>query len=269
MQNVTHMNHDTASSLKTQMLFSAQKRQKIRWVLDQTSHPGNIGAVCRALFCTGFDRLSLVNPRYQPSSEQAEALAFAGHAEPLLKTAKEYQSLDQALYQSDLRVAFTFRKRRLEPPDISIKDLPKALNQHLEQGGQEIALLFGNERTGLSSEQVQQCNLICTIPTDTPTTSLNLAQAVQIVAYEVFTYPSEKTSISIAKLPDLSDRLATHEEIQGLINHWYEALIAIDYIDPQHPKFLLEKISLIFQRSQLHQSEIHLLRGIAKKMQEK
>jgi tRNA/rRNA methyltransferase len=245
----------------------ASFEQAIHWVLHETSHPGNIGAVCRAMYCMGFSQLDLVNPRFQPAKQQEEAIAFAGHARSLLEEAVEYPTLEQAIANSDLRIAFTLRRRHYEPQDISIQNLANALEKHIQEGGKHISLLFGNERTGLHSQHIQHCNLICTIPVATPETSLNLAQAVQIVAYEL---SKIQVKPHLSNLPtekqQEKEALATHTDLEQFLNHWEKALVHIDYLDPKQPKFLMERLGFLFQRAKPTQTEIHLLRGIAKKM---
>jgi len=246
----------------------------IAWVLQETSHPGNIGSVCRALFCMGFDQLNLVNPRFSPAKEQADAVAYAGHALHLLQNAQEFAHLNDAIASSDLTIAFTLRQRKHEPPKINIDELPRVVAEHLAQGGKKISLLFGNERTGLLSEHIGQCDLICSIPVATPDTSLNLAQAVQIVAYELgkplvsHDHIHAQTPIQIADKAEKkteSDELATSSDLNGMMDHWQQALLHIGFIDPEQPKFLMERLSLLFHRSRMTRDEVNLLRGIAKK----
>ena len=243
----------------------------ITWVLQQTSHPGNIGSVCRALFCMGFNQLALVDPRFSPAKEQADAIAYAGHALTLLQNAQEFSHLNDAIAHSDLTIAFTLRQRKFEPPKIDIGELSRVVADHLSSGGKQVSLLFGNERTGLLSEHVQQCDLICSIPVATPDTSLNLAQAVQIVAYELgkplVSHQQIHTQVQRSSGKEVvHEQLANHSDLNGMIEHWQQALLSIGFIDPIQPKFLMERLSLLFHRSRMTRDEVHLLRGIAKKM---
>ncbi len=261
---------DHAPSVSTSAHPSYDQRS-ITWVLQQTSHPGNIGSVCRALFCMGFDQLALVDPRFSPAKEQADAIAYAGHALVLLQNAQEFSHLNDAIAHSDLTIAFTLRQRKFEPPKIDIGDLPGVVAEHLSnhgKGGKKVSLLFGNERTGLLSEHVQQCDLICSIPVATPDTSLNLAQAVQIVAYELGKPLVSHQHIHAQKQSVEKNEgvLATHSDLNGMIEHWQQALLGIGFIDPTQPKFLMERLSLLFHRSRMSKDEVHLLRGIAKKI---
>ena len=155
--------------------------ERVRFVLVETSRAGNIGAAARAIKTMGFSELVLVSPREADALHHEEAIAFASGANDVLSKARIVDSLDEALAGCNLTVALTARLREFSPPLRS----PRALAQQLHADSRlRCALVFGNERFGLSNEQVERCNALVSIPVNAEYASLNLAQAVQILAYE-------------------------------------------------------------------------------------
>ncbi|HTD05853.1 RNA methyltransferase [Undibacterium sp.] len=235
--------------------------KRLRFVLVETSHPGNIGAVARAMKTMGFTELVLVNPRFPDALSNADAIAFASGAQDILQSAKIVGSIDEALAGCHFVAAVSARLREFSPPIF----LPRTMAENLaKQRAQPVALVFGNERYGLPNEIVVNCNALINIPANPDYSSLNLAQAVQLLAYEC----------RIAELGDqrpasdigFQGIAASLSDIDGMYAHLEQALVAIDFLDPDNPKKLMPRLKRLFSRARLEQEEVNILRGIAKKI---
>ncbi len=232
--------------------------ERVRFVLVETSRAGNIGAAARAIKTMGFSELVLVSPREADALHHEEAIAFASGANDVLSKARIVDSLDEALAGCNLTVALTARLREFSPPLRS----PRALAQQLHADSSlRCALVFGNERFGLSNEQVERCNALVSIPVNAEYASLNLAQAVQILAYEcrVAAVGEQREAMGIG----FQGEAASAEQIEGLFRHLEQALIEIEFLDPDHPKKLMPRLRRLFSRTGLETEEVNILRGIA------
>jgi tRNA/rRNA methyltransferase len=234
---------------------------RLRFVLVDTSHPGNIGAVARAMKTMGFSQLVLVNPRFPDALEQADAIAFASGAQDILATAKIVGSIEEALDGCNFAAALSARLREYSPPVIAPRPLAAQL---AAEPGLNAALVFGSERYGLPNGIVEKCNVLINIPANPDYSSLNLAQAVQLLAYE-------------ARLADVGDTVlptaigfqgatASIAQIEGMYTHLEQALVAIDFLNPDNPKKLMPRIKRLFARTQLETEEVNILRGIARQI---
>lgn len=238
-----------AGELRPQLppLFS-----RIRIVLSHTSHPGNIGAAARAMKTMGLARLVLVNPRTFPDP-QADAMA-AG-ANDVLAKAQVVASLSEALVGTTLAIALTARRRELAAPPMWASDAATELVTHAG----EIALVFGNETSGLSNAELAQCGAWAMIPVDAEFSSLNVAAAVQIVCYEIrqaAVAPGELPVISGAGMP------AKHDDVERLLAHFEQAALGSGFLDPASPKRLMLRLRRMFGRAQLEREEVAILRGL-------
>jgi tRNA/rRNA methyltransferase len=228
---------------------------RIRVVLSQPSHPGNIGAAARAIKTMGLTQLVLVRPRRFP---HAEAEVFASGAVDVLQGAVVCDSLDAALADTVLAVAATARNRDLSHQVLPCREACQRLVEETPRG--EVAVVFGTERTGLSTAEVGKCSLIATIPTGGTYASLNLAQAVQVFAYE----------LQLASLADSGSGVpaatagnpATHEEVEHFYAHLEQVLHDTEFLDPQQPGRLMQRLRRLFARSRLEREEVNILRGI-------
>lgn len=237
--------------------------ERVRFVLVETSRPGNIGAAARAIKTMGFSELVLVSPRDRDPRHHEEAVAFASGAADVLSRARIVDTLDEALAGCHLTVALTARLREFSPPLSS----PRALARQLHAAPPlRCALVFGNERFGLSNEQVEKCNTLVSVPVDAGYSSLNLAQAVQILAYEcrVAALGEQREVSGIG----FQGEAASAEQIEGLFRHLEEALITIQFLDPDHPKKLMPRLRRLFSRAGLEKEEVNILRGMATQMVE-
>lgn len=226
-----------------------------------TSHPGNVGATARAMKVMGFDDLVLVQPRFADVLQQDETLAFASGATDVLAKARVVGSLGDALDGVQFLVGTAMTPRDFGPPCSAPRPLFEALAARAEPPS--LALVFGSERFGLSNEDVYRCHAVVSIPTHPDYGSLNLAQAVQLLAYEWRQALGGFSVQARTKRPELADAQA----VQGLLKHWQQALIEIGFLDPTAPKKLLPRLNQLFNRAELQSEELHILRGIARALQ--
>lgn len=237
---------------------------RLRFVLVETSRPGNIGAAARAMKTMGFSKLVLVNPRVPDALMHEEAIAFASGAQDVLKSAVVVGSIDEAWAGCNFTAAVSARLREFSPPVI----MPRAFAARIaSEEGLNAALIFGNERFGLPNAIVEKCNLLINIPANPDYSSLNLAQAVQVLAYEC------RMAVS-GDMPLETDvgfegELAGMAQIDGMYAHLEQALTAIDFLDPDNPKKLMPRLKRLFSRTQLETEEVNILRGIAKQILQK
>lgn len=229
---------------------------RIRIVLCRTSHPGNIGAAARAMKTMGLGRLVLVNPRVFP---HPEADAMSSNARDVLAAARVVDSLAEALAGTVLAVATVSHAYELSHELVACRTAARRAVE--TAGAADVAFVFGTEAHGLSAEEVRLCNLLAHVPSNPDYSSLNLAQAVQIFAYEARLAAIGDT------LPD-TDRppLASHDEIEALHAHLVEALTAIGFLDPAHPKRLMPRLRRLVARARLEREEVQLLRGVLKQV---
>jgi tRNA/rRNA methyltransferase len=247
----------TVQSISTaNSLFS-----RMRVVLVETSHPGNIGAVARAMKTMGFVQLVLVNPRFDDALMHPDAVAFASGAQDVLASAQIVTSIDEALHGCHFVAAVSARLREFSPPVWE----PRALAEHLgEADPQPFALVFGNERFGLPNEIVLKCNALINIPAHPQYSSLNLAQAVQLLCYEMRVAALRSSSALVSETEvGFKGKLATAQEVEGMFSHLEQALVAIEFLDPAQPKRLMPRLKRMFSRTQLETEEVNILRGIA------
>ena len=228
--------------------------ERVRIVLAKPSHPGNIGAVARAMKVMGLSQLFLVSPKRFPDA-QADAMAVG--AVDVLAGARIVGSLGEALTGTISATALTARRRELATEPLWARQAAAELVATTVDG--EVALVFGNETAGLSNEEMAMCRQWALIPTDADFRSLNLAQAVQIMAYELRLAafdPGRPPTVSDAGLP------ASHEEVEGLVAHLERAAVASGFLDPTKPKRLMPRLRRMFSRARLEKEEVAILRGM-------
>jgi len=225
---------------------------RIRVVLVETSHPGNIGAAARAMKTMGLRQLVLVRPRLFPS---AEATARASGADDLLQAARVVDDIASAIADCGLVLGTTARTRHLEWPVMTPRVAAAWAAAQPTQA--DVAILFGREQSGLSNEELALCQRAIRIPTAADFSSLNLAQAVQICAYEL-RVQALGDAVSVG---GDDDPLATTAELAGLVEHAKRAMQAVDYFKPERPKLLPTRLQRLVARPGLTQSEVRILRG--------
>lgn len=242
----------------------AARLARIRIVLINTTHPGNIGATARAMKVMGLSSLHLVTPKIYP---HADATARASGADDLLQSARVHDSLDAALRGCSLVLGTSARLRSLPMPML---DARRGAGQALAEanrntGGYDVAVLFGRERYGLTNEEMQRCHYLVNIPSNPDYSSLNIAQAVQILSYELRIAAQGFSDISIDP-PDWVPVDA--EQMERLFEHLEQALLDVRFLNPRQPKKLMARLRRLFNRARPDQNEINILRGILKATQD-
>jgi tRNA (cytidine32/uridine32-2'-O)-methyltransferase len=225
-------------------------------VLVETSHPGNIGATARAMKTMGFGRLVLVNPKFFPD-DRADARATT-HAVDILQNARIVPTLAEAIADATCVIGTSAQSRHLPWPMVGPRELgPKVCS--MAQAGQKVALVFGRERGGLYNEELQMCHFHVEIPTSPECRALNLASAVQVLCYEVMM--AIRADLGILESPAAIPP-APMADFDRMMEHLYETLIAIKFLDPEHPRLLKERLRRLFLRAAPDDTEVSILRGI-------
>jgi tRNA/rRNA methyltransferase len=232
-----------------------------RFILIETSHPGNVGAAARAMKVMGFADLVLVAPRDPAVTSHPDALAMASGAGDVLAGARVGATLAEALEDVTFACATALTPRDFGPPTFA----PRSLFETLAALPHRVAFIFGSERVGMSNDDVYRCHACLSIPTDPGYGSLNLAQAVQLIAYDW-----RQAIGGFGVTPRTADpSWADGAAVQGLLAHWQEALQAIGFLDPDAPKKLMPRLNQLVNRAQPTREEIDILRGVARAMLER
>ena len=255
--------------------------EQVKIVLVNTTHPGNIGAAARAMKTMGLDQLALVAPRRFPS---AECTARAAGADDILARAAVFASVEEAVADCGLVFGTSARTRSIAWPEVTPET---AATQIAGTAGGGAAVLFGRESSGLSNEELEICHAMIRIPTNAEFASLNIAQAVQIICYEISkqylaretgsgdgfqSVPegdgerSEALGTDLKSVPgsigEGAESPATTREMEYLYEHFEQTLIDIGYLDPEKPRRLMRRIRRLFNRARLDSNEYNILRGI-------
>ena len=245
-----------------------------RFILIETSHAGNVGAAARAIKVMGFSDMVLVRPRWANVLRREETIQRASGASDVLASCRIVDTLDEALDGITHLCATAMTPRDFGPPTYAPRaHFSQLATQFAVQPASEqrLGILFGSERFGMKNDEVYRCHACLSIPTSPQFGSLNLASAVQLLAYEWrlaiggFLAENPKNSASTA-MTNQAEKMADAASVAGALLHWQEALVALDYLDPASPKKLMPRLQQLANRAQLKQEEIHILRGIAKKI---
>jgi tRNA/rRNA methyltransferase len=246
-----------------------------RFVLVEPSHVGNIGSTARAVRAMGFTQLVVVNPVDSQFRTAPDAVALAAGAGDLLAQVQVASSLADALDGVHLAFATTGYARGFGPPPLEVRTASHRAACLAHDQAARVAFVFGPERTGLANEHVQACHHICTIPTDPNRGSLNLSQAVQIVAYELRREMQAVQGREDTPLPrrDLQQSAARDDELpasveqtEALYAHLEAALVAVGYLDPAQPRHLMARVRRLLGRARPSLPEVDILRGVAAAM---
>ena len=235
----------------------------IRIVMVNTSHPGNIGAAARAMKNMGLADLALVQPKDFPSGE---AVARASGADDVLAAARVCDTLDEALADRELLIGASARLRSIAWPQLNPRECAARVTT---ASPQRTAILFGREHSGLTNEELERCHFLLHIPCNPEYSSLNVAAAIQVVTYELYQAaltdnPASEPVIGDADIP------ATGEEMESFYGHLETTLRDIGYFHAtKHEMSILRRLRRIYNRAQLQQKELHLLRGILTAIQRK
>jgi tRNA/rRNA methyltransferase len=225
--------------------------QRLRVVLCRPSHPGNIGAAARAMKTMGMEDLRLVAPTKFPAPE---AQWMAAHAVDVLERAQVVASLEAAIADCVAAYALSARPRDWSPPVMTARDAAQAAIGQAAQG--PVALVFGAERAGLTNDEVLACQVLVHIPVSPRYGSLNLAQAVQVMTYEL------RVAAGAGVPAARGQMLATRADIEGLHAHLSEAAQAVGFYDPEAPMKFRERLRRLFARTELEREEVNVLRGL-------
>jgi tRNA/rRNA methyltransferase len=246
-----------------------------RFILINTSHAGNVGAAARAMKTMGFDDLVLVAPRWANVLRREETIQRASGALDVLEKCRIVETLDDALEGMTHLCATAMTPRDFGPPTVtprehfellSNKELlthnpqglgAKNVTKNLQQG---VAFLFGSERFGMSNDDVYRCHACLSIPSNPAFGSLNLGAALQVIAYE-WRLALGGFAVQSATAPTV---LADAAQVAGMLAHLEQSLVALGFLDPAAPKKLMPRLNALFNRANVTQEEIHILRGIAK-----
>ncbi len=254
----------------------AQRLARIRFVLVETSLSGNIGATARAMKNMGLARLALVRPKLGARFADADALARASGADDLLAAASVHSDLADALAGCRLVLGSSARARALAWPELDAAGCGARLVAEAAHG--DVALVLGRESTGLSNDELACCHYLVRIPTNPDFSSLNIAAAAQVFAYEIRRHLLAAASVDAAAYaatsaptptPMLADErpdLATAEAMEGFHEHLLQTLIAIGYADADQCRTLSRRLRRLFHRARPDRTELNILRGVLAKM---
>jgi tRNA (cytidine32/uridine32-2'-O)-methyltransferase len=232
----------------------------IKIVLIETSHPGNIGAVARAMKNMGFYNLYLVAPKIFPS---ADATARASGADDVLTQAIVCATLEEAIADCHIVIGTSARCRTLSWPEVTPRQCAEKFAAPTHQ--QKIAILFGRENSGLKNQELDLCQYLLRIPCNSAYSSLNIAAAVQIVCYELFVaadFEQESTIGDKGEMP-----LATVTQMESFYSHLLQTLYDINFMQANSPESIMRRLRRIYNRVQLDTKELDILRGILKMSQ--
>jgi TrmH family RNA methyltransferase len=227
----------------------------IRVALLNTSHPGNIGGAARAMKTMGLTDLWLLNPLRYPD---AEATARASGADDLLARAQVRRSLDDLLEDCRLVIGASARTRSIPCPVLNPRECASMLTAESEAG--RVAVLFGCEQSGLSNAEIDRCHYLVRIPANPEYASLNLAAAVQVIAYELFVAHVTKESRKTGDSPEHAPVSAG--EMERFYQHLEATLVQLEFLDPTNPRQLMRRLRRLYNRARPDENEINILRGI-------
>ena len=223
----------------------------IEFVLVEPSHPGNVGAAARAIGTMGFKNLALVNPVKHP---HPESRARSSGALGILLNAKVSETLDEAIADTSLVIGTTARQRRISVPIDSIHESAESIIKSSIK--QKVSIIFGPETSGLSNDDIDRCNRLVYIPTGGMHSSLNLSMAVQVIAYQInlafFGVEEDQTTRD----------LASGKEMELFYEHLEKVLLETGFLNPKNPKQLMRRLKALFNRAQLDDNEVNIMRGI-------
>ncbi|MDD5273465.1 MAG: RNA methyltransferase [Methylovulum sp.] len=231
----------------------------IKIVLVETTHPGNIGAVARAMKNMAMSRLVLVAPKTFPSNE---ATARASGADDILAAATVCATLQEAIADCQLIIGTSARRRTISWPELNPK---QCAQKAIADPHQQIAIIFGRENSGLKNHELDLCHYLLHIPCNDHYSSLNIAAAVQVVCYELFAASAPQESATVGDQGECP--LATASQMESFYQHLHEALVDIGFMQPGKSKSIMRRLRRVYNRIQLDTKEVDILRGILRMSQ--
>lgn len=235
-----------------------QALDNIRIVLIGTTHPGNLGSAARAMKTMGLSRLHLVAPQHRPN---AQAHAMASRADDILDACRVHETLDQGVSDAALVVGLSARSRRLSAPAVPLREAAREIMAVAQR--HPVAVLFGREHSGLSNEEIDRCQRLIYIPANAAYSSLNLAAAVQVVAYELRLAALADAAQTVDEFGNGErDEPPTVEHLESFYRQLEQACRASGMMDHGNDKILMRRLRRLFSRAQPDRKEINILRGI-------
>jgi tRNA (cytidine32/uridine32-2'-O)-methyltransferase len=245
-------------------MSTPERQAKIRIVLVNTSHPGNIGGAARAMKNMGLAELYLVEPREYPAPR---AVWRAAGARDVLANAKIVGSVDEAIKDCGLVIGTSARERRIPWPLINPRECGDKIWQ--EAKSHQVALLFGREDRGLTNSELQKCHYHVHIPSNPDYSSLNLATAVQVLSYEIRMASLARKDGKLPEMNEWDQPLATADELELFHAHLATTMADLKFYDPDNPKQLLTRMRRLFNRTRMDKMEVSMLRGLLSAAQRK
>ncbi|MBM4206463.1 MAG: RNA methyltransferase [Gammaproteobacteria bacterium] len=236
---------------------------QIKIVLVETSHPGNIGAVARAMKTMSMTSLCLVNPKHFPS---AEATSRAAGSDDILSKAKIYDTLSDAIADCHVVFGTSARIRTISWPELT----PRACAEKviINEPGKTTAIVFGRENSGLSNEELDLCHYLLRIPCNSQYSSLNIAAAVQVICYELNMASQQLINPVSAATEQNQDSWASKDQMEQFYQHLHQTLLDIGFIlHPDKSATIMRRLRRVFNRAQLDNKEVDMLRGILRMSQ--
>ena len=243
---------------------------RVRFVLVEPSHPGNVGASARALQAMGFEQLWLANPEDPKIASRSDAVALSSGAARVLGESRVC-TLEEALGTATWSCAMSARVREFEPPRLSLEQACDALIAHLHERlssaddcQAQAAFVFGPERAGLTNDQLLKCRHVCSLDVEEKFSSLNLSQAVQVVAYALRRAARSIDPLSTTPSGNNREtaRPADHAMVEGLHAHLIRVAIEVGYLDPSNPGRFDERLRRLLARKDMWEDEVQMLRGL-------
>jgi len=240
----------------------------IRFVLVNTSHPGNIGAIARAMKNMGLTQLALVDPQDYPS---AQATARASGADDVLANATIHRDLEGALSGCDMVFGASARLRKLSWPQLNPRQMAQQI--HSQPQGVKIAVVFGREHSGLTNDELERCHFLVHIPSNPEYSSLNIAAAAQVLAYEIYlqecvdddgSMPEDNGEISLDNEP-----FADAQDMERFFEHLNTVLVEIGFLQTDHPRKMMRRLRRLFNKARPDRVELNILRGILTTIQKR
>ncbi len=233
------------------LLFSS-----VKIVLVETTHPGNIGAAARAMKNMQLSRLCLVSPKLFPN---ADATSRASGADDILSSATVSNSLAEAIGDCQLVIGASARERTIPWPTVNVRECAEMI---AGSPGTKTAIVFGREHSGLTNAEIDCCHYRLAIPCNPEFSSLNLAAAVQVVAYELYT-----TTVGPLKDEDKMEQIASVDQIESFYGQLYDVMSGLGFIHPDKSKSIMRRLRRLFNRTRLEKKEIDILRGMLSAVQ--
>lgn len=230
------------------------KLENIKVVMVETTHPGNIGAAARAMKNMGLSQLVLVNPKCKIGER---AYSRGSGANNVLDDRLTVETLPQAVKDCQVVIGTSARLRSLAWPELSPDTLAHKVFSMSDDDN--VAIVFGREHAGLTNDELQHCHYTVTIPTNSEFSSLNVASAIQVIAYEIFKHFAEDTKPLSA---ETQEPLAESEEVEGYFSHLEQVLVKTGFLDQSNPRQMMKRLRRLYLRAQPSKNEVNILRGI-------